>query len=281
MQDAATVAQLAQLTIELCWKRTRSEEVQSRIATEIVVRLGGATPVKDIDQRMICERLLDPWRRAGAASTTINRKRAVWRRMMTVALERCWIDTIPSWPAERLRVLPSGKKEGQRERWLTREELASILPRLPHDYRCFCYFLLYTGMRVSEALAVCPQDIDLDRRVIHIRRSKSGRGRIVPLVQGALDALELRHPSLPCFHYINQSQLNHLWRHARQEAGLDDPDVVPHTLRHTYATRLLQQGLSIVTLSRLLGHSKLATTMRYAQHSQEEIDRARDLMEDQ
>ncbi len=286
-----SITQLYHLTAELCWLGTRSEELHCRIAQEVCAMLGPTFPVSHLTSSVLFTRLVDPWRRQGHTTGTINRKRSVVRRMLAVALERGWITEIPVWPQERPRIRSDGKLEGRRHRILTVREERSILHAMAvrlsqSHYALFCMVLSETGCRVSELLQLRWEDVDTERRVLNIRHAtKSGLSRLVPLTERALGALpEKRRDPLGkvdplVFSHLSQSQLNHVFRRAKRLAKLDDPDITPHTLRHTFATRLVKVGCPLATVSRLLGHQSITTTMRYAHHSFEDVDHARRLLE--
>jgi len=144
------------------------------------------------------------------------------------------------------------------------------------------------GLRISEAIALRVSAIDSGRRLVHIRQGKGRKDRLVPL--SALLLSELR---LYWQRYRPQSLLfpgqraddtlcpGTLQKHctkATQRAGLT-VRVTPHTLRHCYATHLLEAGVDLVTLQRLLGHNQLSTTLRYLHLRSEHLARLPGLLE--
>jgi site-specific recombinase XerD len=116
-------------------------------------------------------------------------------------------------------------------------------------------------------------DIDFDRMQIHIRMGKGQKDRYVPLahlmVRGLKQYIEADQPYLYLFNGKQFDQPYHtrsiqsVMRDAVKKAEITKIDVSPHTLRHSYATHLLEDGINIVQIQQLLGHTNIETTMRY------------------
>jgi site-specific recombinase XerD len=137
------------------------------------------------------------------------------------------------------------------------------------------YFLLaHTGLRLSELLDLKRGDVDLAGQRLRVEDAKGRRDRVVYLSQACVQALErylagqavpvdaplLCHPTGQGVSYRWVQQQVRQWG---EQAGV--PSVSPHRLRHTFATRLINLGVPVTTLQRLLGHRDLGTTQRYAQ----------------
>jgi len=130
------------------------------------------------------------------------------------------------------------------------------------------------GLRVSEVVAIEVRHIDSDRMVIRIEQGKGGKDRTVMLSAQLLTILraywKLARPKRWLFPGRNQSTPLHVTvlhaacRSAREAAGIAKR-VSVHTLRHSFATHLLEQGADIRIIQALLGHANLSTTARYAQ----------------
>lgn len=137
-----------------------------------------------------------------------------------------------------------------------------------------CYFLLaHTGIRTCELLDVRQEDIDLDQRRLWIRHGKQERERVVYLTETAAQAVRqylarCPHPKQALLLVdepgdpLSADWLRTRIRQLGKAAGV--PTVTPHRLRHTLATRLINQSVPITTLQKLLGHRFLSTTQRYA-----------------
>jgi integrase/recombinase XerD len=128
------------------------------------------------------------------------------------------------------------------------------------------------GLRVSKVVAIEVRNIDSDRMVIHIVHGKGGKDRYVMLSKQLLGILraywKLARPKRFLFPgrdegtAINVTVLHAACRSAREAAGIAKK-VSVHTLRHSFATHLLEQGTDIRIIQALLGHNNLSTTARY------------------
>jgi len=139
-------------------------------------------------------------------------------------------------------------------------------------YYRFCLFLVDSGARLSEGLNLRWGDIHKNRVTFWV--TKSGRSRSVPLTQRAVDAVaacDRRHAGP--FADIDQQRFRVAWHNAKDAIGFaDDKDVVPHVLRHTCASRLVQGGIDIRRVQMWLGHQTLTMTMRYAHLASHDLD---------
>lgn len=140
--------------------------------------------------------------------------------------------------------------------------------------------LFSTGMRVSEVVATNIGDVDMDRLVISVR-GKGSRAREIPIVCNALQETLSEQlgercekgstPDAPLFinrrgNRLSDQSVRALLR--RQSAKIGNRRITPHMLRHTVATLLLEDGLDLRHIQRLLGHSSIATTTIYVQVSE-------------
>jgi len=127
-------------------------------------------------------------------------------------------------------------------------------------FRLFVEFLLNTGLRRGEALKLRKENIDLHSSVIYIEKTKTSILRAVPLNQRAKEILGQLGDDL--FAELNEHDVTNKFTYYVKEAGLSGFTL--HSLRHTFATRLVSHGVDIYTISRLLGHTDIKTTMIYA-----------------
>ena len=137
-------------------------------------------------------------------------------------------------------------------------------------------FLVLTGARRNEVLHATWQDIDLIRGMWRITDTKSGYARHLPLNDGAMAVLhQMQGLSRSQFIFGNPKtgkpyvHIYQAWDTARKKAGL--PDVRMHDLRHTFASLLINNGRSIYEVQKLLGHTQIKTTQRYAHLTQETL----------
>ncbi len=139
--------------------------------------------------------------------------------------------------------------------------------------------LIYdTGLRISELTNLLISDVDLDRRQLHVRRSKNKKDRYVPMsghaVRGVRKHLALNNPADYLFENprrkgipISKTHIRNLLKDAVLHANIKK-EVCVHTLRHTYATHQLEAGQNIMTLKDLLGHGHINNTLMYLHMSQ-------------
>jgi site-specific recombinase XerD len=128
------------------------------------------------------------------------------------------------------------------------------------------------GLRIGELLHLHVSDIDSARMVVHVRQGKGNKDRLVPLSQRLLDDLrrywKQYRPTTWLFpgafadRAMTASNVQRLCQQLVTRAGITKP-ATPHTLRHSYATHLLEAGVDVVTLQKLLGHRDLSTTAHY------------------
>lgn len=127
------------------------------------------------------------------------------------------------------------------------------------------------GLRIGEAAAVTVKDIDAARRVIRVV-GKGNKERLAPLPPALLADLRRvwathRHPVWLFANqrgsgHVDEGELYKVFAQVRREQGLGDA-IKPHALRHSFATRLMEQGVPAETVRILLGHASLKTTQTY------------------
>lgn len=158
---------------------------------------------------------------------------------------------------------------------LSADEVVRLLEAVPSLKSRTALTTVYaTGLRVSEVVRLQIGDIDSQRMVIRVEQGKGGKDRYVMLSPQLLKILRsywrLTRPPLWLFpgrspeHPLDPVVLHAACRSARAAAFLDKP-VTVHTLRHTFATHLLENGVDVRVIQVLLGHASLATTARYTQ----------------
>jgi site-specific recombinase XerD len=137
------------------------------------------------------------------------------------------------------------------------------------------------GLRLHEGLHLEVSDIDSTRMMIHVHRGKGAKDRYVPLPQSTLHLLRRywlthRHPQLlfPALGRngkgakeaqtpMAKSSVQGAFRRAKWDAGVRKKGVSVHTLRHSYATHLLEAGVNLRVIQKNMGHTQLETTMIY------------------
>lgn len=233
------------------------------------------------------DRIVSGWRRAGSTPATVNRKIQLLRHAMRYATEDGLLSEADNFAA-KLKTL---REHNQRIRFLTQEEELGLFNHLPTRYHHLVVLALHTGMRRGEQWSIRRQDVNFEARTIRIQVSKGGVARDVPLTGDAYGILEELCTDVPAPGYLlardthghqtgtfapngAHNFVNRWFVPALQAAGVSD--FRWHDLRHTFATRFLEVGGSIIELQRILGHSQLNTTMRYAHTRQDRIQSVMD-----
>jgi len=170
-------------------------------------------------------------------------------------------------------MIPYGKKPKSLPAVLAREEVVRLFAQVPQPIERLMLQTAYAcGLRASELLHLRVSDIDSSRMLLWVRHGKGGKDRGVPLSPALLEALRAHWQRLRPTTWLfpgrtptGQRSLGALQRVVRRAvlaAGFTKP-VSLHTLRHSYATHLLEAGVDLLTIQRLLGHRDLQTTARY------------------
>lgn len=160
---------------------------------------------------------------------------------------------------------------------LSPDEVARLIDAASNlRHRTILMTLYSTGMRRAELCHLRTEDIDKERMVIHIRQGKGGKDREVPLSSKLYEqlriyyrsvrrrngwlfpSLQTRRPDQP----ITQKTVYHACREATRRAGITKA-VHPHTLRHSFATHLFDNGAELPVIQTLLGHADPRDTMIY------------------
>lgn len=262
-----TLGQLRDKVITRVWQGSKSEKLQAYLADKVVSALGEKVLVRDLTAKMI-DRYIERLEAKRNSNGTINRKLAVLSKMLHFAREREYITTVPH---------IEFKKAGRgRERFMSYEEEDKVLALLKlwskdleHD---LVIFLLDTGARIGEALKLQPRDVG--EKYVTFRDPKNGITRAVPMTPRVLGLASRDYSSL------DYQQFRLLWNRVRLHLGLTkDKDFVPHMLRHTCASRLVQAGAKIQYVKEWMGHKNIGQTMRYAHLAPDSLDSLTALLE--
>ena len=169
--------------------------------------------------------------------------------------------------------LPSLKRDAKLPVILNRSELKELFAAPTLLKQRIVLALIYSaGLRGQEVINLKISDVDFERMTIHIRQSKYKKDRIVPLsptmAKGLKKYLKAENPHIWLFNgkqlgsQYSIRGLSWVMRENLKKTSITK-DVNLHSLRHTYATHLLEEGLNIVTIKDLLGHAEITTTMIY------------------
>ena len=268
-REAPTVRDLAADYLErhaIPNKRPASvEDDQSMLKQTILPRLGQMKVVAV--QRQDIEKLHNAFAKKPYAA---NRQLALLSKMFTLAVAWGWRADNPVKGVPRFQ-------EDPRERWLSEPELARLWQALDQHSNTRAAnavkLLLLTGSRKTEVLAAKWDQFDLERGVWTkpTHHTKQKRTEHVPLSEAAialLSNMQSEADSESPFLFPGGapgkplSDIKKFWQKVRHDTGIED--VRLHDLRHTYASNLVSQGVSLHIVGRLLGHTQPQTTARYA-----------------
>ena len=219
---------------------------------------------------------------AGLKPASINRELANLKKAFNLAV-REW-----EWCRENPVSRVSMERENnQRDRWLSVEEEARLLQACAPWLHDLVTFALHTGMRMGEILELTWRGVDINRRTVMVFRSKNGERRTIPINHTVLSVLKekakvrsLNTDVVFCSKVFTPMESGHLrrsFRLALRKAKIEDFHF--HDLRHTFATRLVQAGVDIYKVQRLLGHKSPIMTQRYAHHYPESLRDGVDILD--
>ena len=185
------------------------------------------------------------------------------RFLYEVTLKRNWA----------VRHIPFGKRPKKLPVVLSDEEAIRLIQCVDNPKHRMVLLILYaTGMRLREATNLKVADVDGDRKMIRITLGKGSKERLVPASPRLLE--ELREywqmdkprnylfPGLTADVPLSSATIQKAMKLAVAKAQVNKP-ASPHTLRHTFATTMLEAGVDLLTISKLLGHASFVTTMVY------------------
>ena len=215
-------------------------------------------------------------RKATGAAGSANRLLIMMRYIFNLAL-RWEVAGIKTNPCAGVPLLEENNKM---ERYLSVDEAQRLYQSVCRSdnqmLKHIVSMLILTGARKREVLDAQWQDFDVERSTWRIPVTKSGKARHVPLSDGALTVLSCV-PINPhtAFVFANPAtnkpfvSIFYSWNTARKQAGL--ADVRMHDLRHSFASLLVNSGRTLYEVQKILGHTQVKTTQRYAHLSQDTL----------
>lgn len=266
---AWTIKQAYDKSCEVRWIGSRNEAKATATANE-ALQYFGSDCVMDTITTSDVDGYVVHLKRQKNGPATINRKLAALSAMFTDAMERDGCSRRP-------RIIRQPEPT-HRIRYLTIEEEMMLLSLLKQWNQASVsdavVVLIDTGMRVGELAAMQVKDVDLKENIISIWQNKGDLPRSVPMTDRVRSIIEQRCDKSRglVFYDLNREVLRYYWDRARSAMDLDDDDqFVPHALRHTCATRLVQAGVSLFVVQKLLGHSTITVTQKYAHLAQSNL----------
>ena len=181
--------------------------------------------------------------------------------------------------------LPLARKSLKLPHVLSKEEISKMIESTNNmKHKLVIMFLYYAGLRLDEARNLKWQDIDFDREIIHLKTAKGDKERVVFLHKKLIDLLRMYGIKEEDLIFVSQREgkynkrtIQQIIKSASKKAGIKK-GVTPHTLRHSFATHLLESGADIRYIQQLLGHKDLKTTQIYTHVANKDIKKLANLL---
>jgi len=186
-----------------------------------------------------------------------------------------------------LNNLPNLKREKKLPVVLSKEEIESLISVTKNiNHRLIIQICYSAGLRISEIINLKWHDIDFDRNLIHLKRAKGKKDRIVMLSLKVKDGLMNLTLNKEGYIFLTnrsgkytQRTIQKIIENVAIKAGIRK-NITPHTLRHSFATHLLENGTDIRYIRDLLGHSDISTTLIYTKVSNKNIRNIKNPLDD-
>lgn len=238
----------------------------------------GRTRLTDINSRSVAQWLSDK-QASGLAPATVEKIRVIFGRSFVLGSR--W--DVPGCDRNPTRGLPRKPLNNARERFLTAEEAARLRLAVAESQntqlRHIVGLLLLTGARVRELLDARWEHVDVERRAWFIPTSKTGKPRYVPLSSAALEILETLPRFEGCPWLLPNPEtlkpfvsIRHGWLRAIRVARL--PGLRIHDLRHSAASFMVNSGVDLFAVGKVLGHASYQSTQRYSHLANDTLLRA-------
>jgi integrase len=261
------------------WSKKKDPE-SPRQRLLIILEIIGDMPLGDITPAVISDlrnQLFD----RGIKTSTVNRYMAALNTLLTLAVYE-W-EVIKSKPTIKRHKEPKG-----RIRYLSPEEENFLLNHATatgyRDYADMFAVLLDTGFRFTELNSMEWDDVNFQTKGLHCWRNKGDRPRTVPMTPRVERILRERYGREDRGDYpfnLSYDVAYGVFHGAKVALGLEsDKDFTIHALRHTFASRLAQNGVDLYVIQTLMGHSTIAITERYAHLNTETLASAINVLAD-
>ena len=206
-----------------------------------------------------------------AKSNTVNMELKTLRTLMNYAIKWEYLKVNPTRGVNKLKV-----HDARMPRFLSKEEIKLLLENCGEELYPILFLLLNTGMRLGELKFLTWNDVEIDEKRIKIQakenwRPKSGE-RVIPMsdsVHKLFVVLKEKHEGQSDFVFSGKDngpltiKLRERLKTITKRCGFPDVTKI-HTLRHTFASHMIMQGVDLPTLQKLLGHADVQTTMIYS-----------------
>lgn len=263
------------------WEEDSREEISVRTWLnykphyEDLLSLYGKRLIDSIDAKDVSNYLLKA-KSQGYSTTVIKTKKTILKQIFSKAVIEGYLKYNP------VTEVKTPKGTAKKRRAPTDEEIRAIFANINSPFGFFPAFLLCTGLRKSEALALLKSDIDLDRNQISVTKTlvyvdnanpslkepKTSSGvRIVPIVESIRPYLimhmqmtkgNILFPAARSNKYMSEKSYDVAWEAYCKRTGLT---LTAHQLRHGAATVMFESGVDVYSAQRILGHANVSTTM--------------------
>jgi integrase len=213
-------------------------------------------------------------KRAGQVSgATVNRELALLKCLFNVAIAA---GHVAQNPVKAVKFFPESAK--RRDKVLSNLEIEHLIEAAAPHLRPILAVALFTGLRKGDILALRPEDIDFERRIVRLTAQKTAEAIEIPMhpileriLRGVLASSDEPRPyvfmssraSRTTGQWTRFTDVKNAFRGALERSGLAGQGFCFHDLRRTFASTLYRSGVPLLTVSRLLGHRSVKTTERY------------------
>jgi len=262
------------LTWRLYWKGDKGKQCHEVTINCVFRTIPSQTLLTDITPAVVLE-AIEEWEDEGNSGSTVNRKVSHISKMLSTAAEQGWIKAVPK--------LPRRKPGKHRIRWMSEHEELKVLNACTQlgldDLRDFIVVAIDTGFRRSELLGLVSNDFVNGMVQLHAGSTKSDKARAVPATRRVAEILTRRSDNRKLFDFQFHT-LRARWLALKSHLGMDDDtQFVIHMLRHTCASRMVQRGVNLAVVQQWMGHSNIATTLRYAHLAPDSLAIGREALE--
>lgn len=232
----------------------------------------GHLPLTGINTRMIEEYITRRLDQDNVTNATVNRHLACIKTMFKMAVRWGYVTRSP---AEAVKTL---KETPRVPRALSDSEIAALLDDLPEHAGALAITALDTGMRRGELFGLRWNDVDLERNTVTVRHSKNNEFRVIPMTNRVQETLlkQWTKGQIPFVFPGKDGGPTKSVKDALVAAGKRTGigHIHLHMFRHTFATRLREQGVPLGSIMELLGHKTMVMTLRYAKSSPTQLHSA-------